>query len=292
MVYIYNSFIREDVAQHMAKLVIGLAATHAPGITARAEEEPQEVRSRVYRNYDRLRALLEGARPDVLLVVANDHVTYMFEIIPQFLMVTADAYEGPPDHQWLRIPKYRVKFHTDLTSFILAGLLERGFDVAFSANPLLDHATMNPLHFLASDREGGVIKYPIVSLLTNAFVKPLPPLRRGYQLGLALRELVEQFPEDLRVAALATGGLSHDPGGPRWGYVDEEFDRRFLGMLTRGDVESALKLTPEEVLSTGGGSYEILNWVVVWGIMRGKPATVLDYVPSYNIGSAWAYWTP
>jgi aromatic ring-opening dioxygenase LigB subunit len=117
-------------------------------------------------------------------------------------------------------------------------------------------------------------------------------LRRGYQLGLALRELVEQFPEDLRVAALATGGLSHDPGGPRWGYVDEEFDKRFLGMLTRGDVESALKLTPEEVLSTGGGSYEILNWVVVWGIMRGKPATVLDYVPSYNIGSAWAYWTP
>ncbi|ABP50132.1 hypothetical protein [Pyrobaculum arsenaticum] len=57
-------------------------------------------------------------------------------------------------------------------------------------------------------------------------------------------------------------------------------------------MESALKLTPEEVLSTGGGSYEILNWVVVWGVMRGKPAAVLDYVPSYNIGSAWAYWTP
>ncbi|ABP50133.1 protocatechuate 4,5-dioxygenase [Pyrobaculum arsenaticum] len=188
----------------MAKIVLGLAATHAPGITARAEEEPPHVRERVYGNYEKLRGVLEEAKPDVLLVVANDHVTYMFEIIPQFLIVVADEYEGPPDYEWLRIPKYKVRFKRDLAEHILNGLVERGFDIAFSANPILDHATMNPLHFLASDREGGVIKYPIVSLLTNAFVKPLPPLRRGYQLGLALRELVEQFPEDLRVAALAT----------------------------------------------------------------------------------------
>ncbi len=276
----------------MAKIVLGLAASHAPGITARVEEEPPEVRTRVYQNYDKLRTVLEEARPDVLFVIANDHVTYMFEIIPQFLMVIAEEYEGPPDHQWLRIPEYKVRFHVDLTQHVLNTLLHRGFDVAFSSNPLLDHATMNPLHFLASDRERGVIKYPIVSLLTNAFVKPLPPLRRGYQLGLAVREAVEEFPEDLRVAVLATGGLSHDPGGPRWGYVDEKFDRTFLDMLSRGDVETALKLTPEEVLATGGGSYEILNWVVAWGVMRGKPATVVDYVPSYNIGSAWVYWRP
>ncbi len=276
----------------MAKIVLGLAASHAPGITARVEEEPPEVRTRVYQNYDKLRTVLEEARPDVLFVIANDHVTYMFEIIPQFLMVIAEEYEGPPDYQWLRIPKYKVRFHVDLTQHVLNTLLHRGFDVAFSSNPLLDHATMNPLHFLASDREKGIIKYPIVSLLTNAFVKPLPPLRRGYQLGLAIREAVEEFPEDLRVAVLATGGLSHDPGGPRWGYVDEKFDRTFLDMLSRGDVETALKLTPEEVLATGGGSYEILNWVVAWGVMRGKPATVVDYVPSYNIGSAWVYWRP
>jgi Uncharacterized conserved protein len=274
----------------MARLVLGLAASHAPGITARVEEEPPEVRTRVYQNYDKLRGILEEARPDVLLVVANDHVTYMFDIIPQFLVVIADEYEGPPDYEWLRIPKYKVKLHVGLANHILNGLVERGFDVAFSANPLLDHATMNPLHFLASDREKGVIKYPIVSLLTNAFVKPLPPLRRGYQLGLALKRLVEEYPEDLRVAVLATGGLSHDPGGPRWGYVDEKFDRAFLDMLSRGDVEAALNIRPEDALATGGGSYEILNWVVVWGAVEGRPATVMDYVPAYNIGSAWAYW--
>ncbi|RFA97598.1 extradiol ring-cleavage dioxygenase [Pyrobaculum aerophilum] len=276
----------------MAKIVLGLAATHAPGITARAEEEPPHVRERVYGNYEKLRGVLEEAKPDVLLVVANDHVTYMFEIIPQFLIVVADEYEGPPDYEWLRIPKYKVRFKRDLAEHILNGLVERGFDIAFSEKPLLDHATMNPLHFLAGDKERGVIKYPVVSMLTNAFVKPVPPLRRGYQLGLAVRELVESFPEDIKVAALATGGLSHDPGGPRWGYVDEEFDKRFLAALASGDVEAVLRLTPDQVFSVGGGSYEILNWVVLWGIMRGKPAEVIDYVPGYNIGSAWAVWRP
>ncbi len=275
----------------MARLVLGLGATHAPGITARAEEEPPEKRERVYANYDKLKAVVEEAKPDVLIVVANDHVTYMFDIIPQFLMVVADEYEGPPDHEWLRIPKYRVKFDRGLAEYLLRGLIDKGFDMAFSSNPLLDHATMLPLHFLASDRRGTVL-YPVVSILTNAFVKPVPPLRRGFQLGLAIRELLERYPEDKKVAVLATGGLSHDPGGPRWGYVDEVFDRRFLDALARGDVEGALSMTPDEVLATGGGSYEILNWVVVWGIMGGKPAEVVDYVVGYNIGSAWAVWRP
>ncbi|AFA39826.1 hypothetical protein Pogu_1799 [Pyrobaculum oguniense TE7] len=276
----------------MARMVLGLAATHAPGITARAEEEPPEKRARVYSNYEKLRGVLEETKPDVIVTVANDHVTYMFEIIPQFLIVVADEYEGPPDYEWLRIPKYKVRIHRRLAEYLLKSLVDKGFDVAFSSNPLLDHATMNPLHFLAGDRERGVIKYPVVPVLTNAFVKPVPSLARGYQLGLAMREALESYPEQLRVAVLATGGLSHDPGGPRWGYVDEEFDKRFLSYLASGDVRSALALTPDEVFATGGGSYEILNWVVVWGVMRGKPAEVVDYVPGYNIGSAWAVWRP
>lgn len=276
----------------MAKIVLGLAASHAPGITARAEEEPPEVRARVYGNYDKLRGVLEEARPDVILTIANDHVTYMFDIIPQFLVVVADEYEGPPDYQWLRIPKYRVKIYRKGAEYLVERLVEGGFDVAFSSNPLLDHATMNPLHFLTGDRERGVIKYPVIPFLTNAFVKPLPPLKRGFQIGKAIRKILEDYPEDIRVAVLATGGLSHDPGGPRWGYVDEKFDREFLDNLASGNVEAVLKLTPKEVLATGGGSYEILNWVVAWGIMEGKPAEVVDYVPSYNIGSAWAVWRP
>ena len=57
----------------MAKLVIGIAAFHAPGITARAEG-PQGVRAKLYQNRGRFGAVLEEARLDVLPVVAKDHV--------------------------------------------------------------------------------------------------------------------------------------------------------------------------------------------------------------------------
>lgn len=57
----------------MAKLVIRIAASHAPGITARAEG-PQGVRAKLYQNRGRFGAVLEEARPDVLPVVAKDHV--------------------------------------------------------------------------------------------------------------------------------------------------------------------------------------------------------------------------
>lgn len=274
----------------MARVVIGIAASHAPGITARAEEEPEEIRRRVYGNYEKVREELEKARPDSLLVIANDHVTYMFEIIPQFLIPLGDVFEGPHDYQWLRIPKYKLRFDKEISTKLLERLVARGFDVAFSDNPLLDHATMLPLHFLASDRERAVIKYPTAVLLTNVFKRPVPPLSRGFELGRAVREILEREVGDKRVAVIATGGLSHDPGGPRWGYVDEKFDRWFLDAISRGDVKSILELKPEKVFETGGGSYEILNWTILWGIMGGAKAEVLDYVPAYRIGSAWAIW--
>jgi len=269
-------------------LVFAAAVSHAPGITARAEEEPEEIRRRVYGNYERVRIELERSRPDLILVIANDHITYMFEIIPQFLIPIVDEYEGPAEHEWLRIPRYRVSFDREFSVVLLNSLIDEGFDIAFSENPMLDHATMNPLHFLASDRDRGIIKYPVVVLLTNVFKRPVPRLTRAYQLGQAMGRIIGA--SDRRVAVVATGGLSHDPGGPRWGYVDVEFDRKFLNALSSGDVKYVTGLTPDEVFKTGGGSYEILNWTIAWGVVGGEGCDVIDYVPSYNIGSAWVIW--
>jgi len=54
-------------------LVIGIAVSHAPRITARAKG-PQEVRTKAYQNCDRFGAVPKEARPDVLPVAAKDHV--------------------------------------------------------------------------------------------------------------------------------------------------------------------------------------------------------------------------
>ena len=36
------------------------------------------------------------------------------------------------------------------------------------------------------------------------------------------------LPADMRVALIGSGGLSHEPGGARYYFIDEEFDRWFL----------------------------------------------------------------
>ena len=57
-----------------------------------------------------------------------------------------------------------------------------------------------------------------------------------------------------RVAIMATGGLSHDPGGPKYFAVDEKFDRWFLELLGKGDPDLAVReVTPERLMAAGDG---------------------------------------
>jgi len=63
---------------------------------------------------------------------------------------------------------------------------------------------------------------PVVPIFLNTYFPPNQPRpKRCYQLGQAVRQAVEKFPEDARVGILASGGLSHF-------LVDEEFDRAIL----------------------------------------------------------------
>ena len=69
----------------------------------------------------------------------------------------------------------------------------------------------------------------------------------------------------LRVAMLATGGLSHflDPG--KFGRVDVEFDTYVLDMLRAGRGLDLGSLEPYPLLDHG--QYEFLNWLIMLGIV-------------------------
>ena len=47
-------------------------------------------------------------------------------------------------------------------------------------------------------------------------------------LGKAIRKAIDSFPQDLRVVIFGTGGMSHQLQGPRAGFINSEFDNRFL----------------------------------------------------------------
>jgi 2,3-dihydroxyphenylpropionate 1,2-dioxygenase len=76
---------------------------------------------------------------------------------------------------------------------------------------------------------------PVLPVYINVFSPPLPSMRRAYDFGAAVRNVLDAIPDDLRIAFLATGGLSHWP--PVWtegAPEDDEFLQRMKRYQTEG----------------------------------------------------------
>lgn len=107
----------------------------------------------------------------------------------------------------------------------------------------------------------------------NTYYPPnnLSPLR-AFRLGEAIRKAVEAWPEDLRVAIVATGGLSHF-------VIDEEFDRAFIEILRSGTAEDHASLPLVKMQS---GNSEFRCWSALAGAVQGMEMELIDYIPCYR----------
>jgi 3-O-methylgallate 3,4-dioxygenase len=126
----------------------------------------------------------------------------------------------------------------------------------------------------------------IVPVFQNTCYPPnTPSPKRSYQLGQAIAGAVAEYPEDARVAVVASGGLSHF-------VVDEELDRQLLKALADKDAITLQSLPRERLYSA---TSESLNWVAVGGAMEKTPLQfdLVDYVPVYrtpaDTGGGWAF---
>ncbi len=177
------------------------------------------------------------------------------------------------------------------------------------------HAIMNPLGYY------GAWSIPTVPLLMNAYYAPQLSARRHYEVGRATRDVIEEYPDDLRVVVIGSGGLWHTPRR-EGAYLDEEFDRQGLRYLAKGEIAAwadyfddyripaddtsqdlGRDVPPEEMRggdhathlpSRGGpqaGTRETCNWIGAAGVVDGRPSVIVDYVPLYAapIGVGFAY---
>lgn len=262
----------------MAELVAAVAASHAPFITAGPELAEAGQRERVHAAMADLRAELERVRADVLIVCSNEHFTNFFlDNFPPFCIGVGERHVGPAE-AWLRIPRGTLPGHAALGRWLVERALADDFDPAFSEDLVLDHGIMSVLHFLDPDR-----RIPVVPIVQNCAVAPMPSLGRCYRLGAALGRAIEAWPVPARVALVGAGGLSHWVGMPGMGRIDAEFDRWFLDRLAAGRTDEVLALTDAEVERAGNGAHEIRSWLTVAGAVPEKAARVLAYEPV----SAW-----
>lgn len=280
-------------------LVSALAASHAPNIllepgrewedfmdlhysmapkgTASRPtfEQQKKLRQDAEAAFAALRTDLEIAKPDVLIVVANDQfVNFFWNNIPTFFVTIADEVKG----QFTR-HKFHYRNDKELGKAIIRAGMENGIDFSYGEHVELQHTQNVPLYFLMPEA-----KIPILPVYVNTWVDPAPSPRRCYQLGELLRQVADNSTE--RVAILATGGLSHFPGSPRIGEIDETFDHKLLEVMRQGKGKSLVDYSVQDLLEAG--DTEFLNWMVVIGAVGDAKATYTAYMPDY-VATGWGF---
>ena len=245
-------------------LVFAGVASHAPGITGRAERADPAHRDELYAAFGRMRQAIDAARPDALMIIAAEHFANFFmNNMPSFAIGMADQYIGPiEDPAWLGIPKREIRGVPDLSLRIIKEVM-RHADIAFAEEWRCDHGLMVPLHFLDPDN-----RYPLIPVNINCQGPPLTPLHRAWAFGDALRRAIDAAPE--RIALIGTGGISHWPATPDSGKINEAWDRRFLDQWARQDTAALLAYSDEETYRDAGqGGFEIRTLIATAAAARG-----------------------
>lgn len=132
-------------------------------------------------------------------------------------------------------------------------------------------------------------------VLQNCTVPPIPDERRSYAFGARLgHALRASTPEGARIGVFGTGGLSHEPGGPRYLEIDEKFDRWFLDLLAQGTTSASSARRPwSGWRRRGPGTAELLSWLAVMGAVGERDCEVLCYacVPEWRCGVGAVAWS-
>jgi aromatic ring-opening dioxygenase catalytic subunit (LigB family) len=265
----------------MAQISAALATSHAPGLTGWFDKAPPADQDTVKRAYSAAREAVVASGTDVLLVIGNDHVANARVSSPaDFTFGLGGTHTGPDEwfKPWLRVADYALPGAPDHARTLYEQSRATGLRVRASEENLrFDDNLSVPTAMLGLEDIG----VAVVPILQNCTVPPVPDERACYAFGVALGEAIRtQLPAELRVGLLASGGLSHEPGGPRYLEIDDEFDRWFLDLLTSGDHEQILgRATFERMEQAGsGGTAELLSWLVVLGAAGERPCTSLGYV--------------
>ncbi|MEO8754105.1 MAG: gallate dioxygenase [Casimicrobiaceae bacterium] len=266
----------------MARIVGAIAASHTPTIGFAFDKNKQDdpVWAPIFTAFAPVRQWLALKKPDALVFIFNDHVTsFFFDHYSAFALGIGESYAVADEGGGARaLPP--VPGHAALAQHIGASLVADEFDMAFFQDKPLDHGLFSPLSMMLPHEPGWPTA--IIPLTVGVLQFPVPSARRCWKLGQALRRAIESYPEDLSVAIVATGGLSHQVHGERAGFNNPAWDAQFLDLFER-DPEVLTQMTQAQFATLGG--FEGAE-VIMWLIMRGAMAAKLNclhrayYLPS------------
>lgn len=254
---------------------------------------------------DEMAAAYRRAKVDVAIVLGKDQKEIFPQHSPSIAIYSgADVHNGPPQRS-VYAPDHHVvhRCHPELANHLLQTFQSQGFDLTdlfeWPENvwmekqmkrkadyPVVPHAYSFVYHQIMGDNPP-----PHVPVLMNLFYPPTQPsMARCIEFGRVLRDALLAWPEDVRVAVIASGGLSHFVN-------DEDFDQDILKKLAAYDYEG-LSAIPDGWFQSGTSEIKIYSTVMVALQHTGARMRLVDYVPCWRTpagtgeGMGFMYWNP
>lgn len=234
----------------------------------------------IFEGFSAVQVWVKEKEVDVLFLIFNDHITsFFFDHYSPFVLGAGDEYRTADEGGGARdYPP--AKGHAALARHIGASLVADEFDMSFFQKKPLDHGFFSPLSMISPDPTS----WPgqVVPLQVGVLQLPIPNAKRCYKLGRSLRKAIQSFPEDLNVAVVATGGLSHQVHGERCGFLNEAWDQEFMDLLEK-NPERLTELRLAEYAKLGGmEGAEVIMWLIMRGALSDQVKCVhrTTYAPS------------
>jgi aromatic ring-opening dioxygenase catalytic subunit (LigB family) len=249
----------------MARVIGGFGLSHSPTMAAEYDRGMKgnfDPRWKPW--YDGLQPVkrwLAETKPDQIVIVYNDHMNHFtFDAYPTFALGVSPEYPQA-DEGWGLRPFPGLPGDTDFGWHVATHLVRKGeFDLTICEDMRIDHGIYSWMPYVAAPPWPA----PVLPLAVNMVRHPIPTSERLKKLGLALRAAIESYPKDARVAVIATGGMSHQISGSRFGMANEEWDRHFLKRL-ENDLDGLVAIPQDEIMRIGGTDASEL---VMWFAMR------------------------
>lgn len=235
--------------------------------------------------------------PDVCVIFGNDQRELMLPALqPAFTVYYGETFWNGPmaearsatlppgirESEWANRPEALTTYTAlpDLATRLIARGLDEGWDFTASnewpEHPVPHHHSGTPHAFayilrrVMQDRS-----IPTLPIITNTFFPPNQPRPwRCFDLGRLVHTVLEDWDENLRVAVIGSGGMSHF-------IINESFDRAFIDAIQNRDDDFLRSIDPSLMKD---GTSELLNWISAAGCLFNTTlkGELIDYVPCYR----------
>ena len=266
----------------MARIVGGIGASHSPtiGFAKDTGKHNDPAWKPIFDGFDVIRGWVNDKKIDVIFMIYNDHITSFFlDHYSAFVLGIDDRYVPADEGGGPRDVAPAIG-HLGLSQHIGMSLVADEFDMSFFQGKPVDHGFLSPLSMLGDER--GPWPGQVVPLQVGVLQLPVASAKRMWKLGKALRRAIESYPEDLNVAIMATGGLSHQVHGERAGFLNEAWDNEFLDLLEKAPEQLVNMRIAEYAAKGGMEGAEVIMWLIMRGALSDQVKLVhkQTYAPS------------